>query len=64
VTRIDGTGTNALALMKSEGAEFLVRGVWIKYLIENLEANGVGRKSQNRLSAFNGKSLQREERTK
>jgi|SRR6516225_6475991 len=47
VTRIDRTGESALAGMKSEGAKFLVRGVWIKYLVKSLDSKGAGRKSQN-----------------
>ncbi len=47
VTRIDGIGESALALMKSEGAEFLARGIRIKHLLKSLESKGGGRESQN-----------------
>ena len=37
VTRIDRSGECALAHMKSAGAEFLARGMRIKYLLKTLE---------------------------
>ncbi len=47
ITRIDETGESALALMKSERAEFLARGIRIKHLLKGLQSKAGGRKSQN-----------------
>jgi anti-anti-sigma regulatory factor len=37
VLRIDRAGEGALALMKTEGAEFLASGIRMKHLIEDLD---------------------------
>jgi len=37
VMRIDSAGEEALALMKTEGAEFLATGIRMKHLVEDLE---------------------------
>jgi ABC-type transporter Mla MlaB component len=37
VVRIDRFGESALALMKSEGAEFLASGIRMNYLVQQLE---------------------------
>ena len=37
VLRIDSAGEGALALMKTEGADFLASGIRMKYVIENLD---------------------------
>jgi anti-anti-sigma regulatory factor len=37
VMRIDSAGEGALALMKTEGAEFLASGIRTKHLIEDLD---------------------------
>ncbi len=37
VMRIDSAGEDALALMKTEGADFLVSGIRMKHLVEDLE---------------------------
>lgn len=37
VMRIDSAGEGALALMKTEGAEFLASGIRMKHLIEDLD---------------------------
>jgi ABC-type transporter Mla MlaB component len=37
VMRIDSAGEGALALMKTEGAEFLASGIRMKYLLEDLD---------------------------
>jgi ABC-type transporter Mla MlaB component len=38
VTRIDSAGENALALMKTDGAEFLARGIRMQHIVKDLEA--------------------------
>ena len=47
VTRIDATGESALAAMKSEGAQFLARGIRMKHLLKSMERNRAKRKSQD-----------------
>ncbi len=50
VTRIDGAGRSVLTRLKNEGALLLARGVWIKYLVEDLNGKSAGPKSPNRLT--------------
>lgn len=38
VTGIDSAGENALALMKTEGAEFLASGIRMQHIVKDLEA--------------------------
>ena len=39
VTRIDARGLSALARMKSDGAEFLARGVRVRHVLNTLASN-------------------------
>ncbi len=47
VMRIDSAGEGALALMKTEGAEFLASGIRMKHLIKDLEVEAP-QKTQSR----------------
>jgi hypothetical protein len=47
VTRIDRSGECALVQMKSAGAEFLARGMRIKYLLKTLECQVDERRSSD-----------------
>ena len=51
VTRIDRTGESALALLKSEGAEFLARGIRIRHLLKGLESKGARTRVTERTQA-------------
>jgi|SRR5579872_4050793 hypothetical protein len=43
---IDSAGEDALALMKTEGAEFLASGIRMKHLVEDLETESAAKKRQ------------------
>ncbi len=46
VMRIDSGGEFALALMKTEGAEFLASGIRIKQLVKDLETRATETESR------------------
>jgi len=48
VTRIDSAGETALALMKTEGAEFLASGIRMQHIVKDLEAEAQ-QKNQSRI---------------
>jgi ABC-type transporter Mla MlaB component len=46
IMRIDSAGEDALALMKTEGAEFLASGIRMKHLVEDLETESAAKKRE------------------
>ena len=47
VTRVDGRGESALARMKSDGAEFLARGIRVRHVLNSLAGNEAQDQAKN-----------------